>query len=133
MHDRHKDKSNRAVTSPQAVLSRRSVLGKGAVTAGAMAAAPRGSARKPAPESAGTGRTATPSPYAYPTVRNSLNPEEYGVYSNVDPAVPHFWWSQASERMLNMGERAAADPFNGYAEEVARLYPTYAQARALYR
>jgi sulfoxide reductase catalytic subunit YedY len=60
--------------------------------------------------------------------RNSWNiaaPDEYGFYANVNPAVDHPRWSQASERRIGGGffaARAPSLPFNGYATEVAGLY-----------
>ena len=54
------------------------------------------------------------------------NSREYGFYSNVNPAVDHPRWSQASERRI--GEDSLFSPkrktlmFNGYAEQVASLY-----------
>ncbi len=50
-------------------------------------------------------------------------PEEYGFYANVNPAVPHPRWSQATEGRIGEGlERRPTLPFNGYAEQVAHLY-----------
>ena len=52
-------------------------------------------------------------------------PNEYGFYANVNPAVDHPRWSQASERRIGEGFFAARHPtlpFNGYASEVADLY-----------
>jgi len=52
-------------------------------------------------------------------------PNEYGFYANVNPAVDHPRWSQASERRLGGGlfdSRHPTLPFNGYAAEVAGLY-----------
>lgn len=52
-------------------------------------------------------------------------PREYGFYANVNPAVPHPRWSQATERRIGSGFFAArlpTLPFNGYAESVAALY-----------
>lgn len=52
-------------------------------------------------------------------------PREYGFYANVNPAVPHPRWSQASERRIGTGffaPRLPTQPFNGYAEAVAGLY-----------
>jgi len=57
-----------------------------------------------------------------PTFWNEQAPNEYGFVSNVDPAVPHPRWSQATERMLGTGERRPTLPYNGYAEWVAALY-----------
>jgi sulfoxide reductase catalytic subunit YedY len=49
-------------------------------------------------------------------------PDEYGFYSNVNPAVPHPRWSQAKERRIGeLGKRDTL-PFNGYGAEVAHLY-----------
>ncbi len=53
------------------------------------------------------------------------NISEYGFYSNVNPAVDHPRWSQATERRIGGGlfeARRKTLPFNGYAEEVASLY-----------
>lgn len=57
-----------------------------------------------------------------PTFWNDLAPSEYGFYSNVDPAVPHPRWSQASERVVGSNERIPTLPFNGYGDFVADLY-----------
>jgi sulfoxide reductase catalytic subunit YedY len=58
---------------------------------------------------------------------NQLMPREYGFYANVNPAVDHPRWSQASERRITTGgllarNRVATLPFNGYADQVAGLY-----------
>jgi sulfoxide reductase catalytic subunit YedY len=47
---------------------------------------------------------------------------EYGFYANVNPAVNHPRWSQASERRIGEIGRRETLPFNGYADEVAGLY-----------
>lgn len=60
-----------------------------------------------------------------PTSWNKSNAREYGFYSNVNPDVDHPRWSQASERPVGGGLFARRVPtlkFNGYEEEVARLY-----------
>jgi len=60
-----------------------------------------------------------------PTAWNKSNAREYGFYSNVNPEVDHPRWSQASERRIGGGLFAKRQPtlmFNGYEEEVARLY-----------
>ena len=57
-----------------------------------------------------------------PTTWNSSAPGEYGFYANVNPAVPHPRWSQATEQRLGESGRRATLPFNGYAEQVAQLY-----------
>jgi methionine sulfoxide reductase catalytic subunit len=49
-------------------------------------------------------------------------PNEYGFYANVNPAVDHPRWSQASERRIGELARRETLPFNGYAEQVAHLY-----------
>jgi sulfoxide reductase catalytic subunit YedY len=49
-------------------------------------------------------------------------PNEYGFYANVNPAVDHPRWSQATERRIGEFQRRKTLPFNGYAEEVAGLY-----------
>ncbi len=51
-----------------------------------------------------------------------VNPREYGFYANVNPAVDHPRWSQASERRIGEFGRRETLPFNGYEEEVAGLY-----------
>ena len=51
-----------------------------------------------------------------------VNPREYGFYSNVNPAVDHPRWSQASERRIGEFGRRETLPFNGYEEDVADLY-----------
>lgn len=61
-----------------------------------------------------------------PTTWNRLAPQEYGFYANVNPAVAHPRWSQASERRITTGgllsqDRIPTQPFNGY-KEVASLY-----------
>jgi methionine sulfoxide reductase catalytic subunit len=57
-----------------------------------------------------------------PTSWNKSNPSEYGFYSNVNPAVDHPRWTQASERRIGEFRRRRTLPFNGYAEHVAKLY-----------
>lgn len=57
-----------------------------------------------------------------PTSWNLLQPREYGFYANVNPAVDHPRWSQATERRVGEFFRRKTLPFNGYAEEVASLY-----------
>lgn len=55
----------------------------------------------------------------------AMQPSEYGFYANVNPAVDHPRWSQATERRIGAGlfaGRAPTLPFNGYAEQVAGLY-----------
>jgi sulfoxide reductase catalytic subunit YedY len=56
------------------------------------------------------------------TLWNQIAPNEYGFYSNVNPAVDHPRWSQASERRIGELSRRPTLPFNGYGEQVAALY-----------
>ena len=59
------------------------------------------------------------------TTWNLAAPNEYGFYSNVNPAVDHPRWSQATERRIGapfLAARRPTLPFNGYADEVASLY-----------
>ncbi|HLZ30484.1 MAG TPA: protein-methionine-sulfoxide reductase catalytic subunit MsrP, partial [Chloroflexota bacterium] len=49
-------------------------------------------------------------------------PREYGFYANVNPAVDHPRWSQATERRIGDLTRRKTLPFNGYADDVASLY-----------
>jgi sulfoxide reductase catalytic subunit YedY len=51
-----------------------------------------------------------------------IQPQEYGFWANVNPAVPHPRWSQATERVLGTDERVPTQIFNGYGEFVAGLY-----------
>jgi sulfoxide reductase catalytic subunit YedY len=61
-----------------------------------------------------------------PTTWNLANSREYGFYSNVNPAVDHPRWSQATERRIGesglFAKRRPTLLFNGYAEQVASLY-----------
>ena len=53
------------------------------------------------------------------------NPREYGFYANVNPAVDHPRWSQATERRIGdglFGKRRPTLMFNGYGDQVASLY-----------
>jgi sulfoxide reductase catalytic subunit YedY len=52
----------------------------------------------------------------------ALQASEYGFWANVNPAVPHPRWSQASERVLGSDERIPTQIWNGYGEFVADLY-----------
>ncbi len=56
------------------------------------------------------------------TTWNMANPREYGFYSNVNPAVDHPRWSQATERRLGEIFKRKTLPFNGYGDKVASLY-----------
>ncbi|MGL5047977.1 MAG: protein-methionine-sulfoxide reductase catalytic subunit MsrP [Shewanella sp.] len=62
-----------------------------------------------------------------PTSWNQLASHEYGFFANVNPAVDHPRWSQATERRIGEGglfsaTRIDTQPFNGYGEFVASLY-----------
>lgn len=56
------------------------------------------------------------------TLWETLGPDEYPFESNVNPKVPHPRWSQATERLIDTGDRVATLPYNGYGEFVAKLY-----------
>jgi sulfoxide reductase catalytic subunit YedY len=56
------------------------------------------------------------------TFWNTLAPNEYDFWANVNPDVPHPRWSQRRERMLGTGEMFDTRKFNGYGEWVADLY-----------
>ncbi len=47
---------------------------------------------------------------------------EYGFYSNVNPEVDHPRWSQATERRLGEFLRRKTLMFNGYGDQVAKMY-----------
>jgi len=49
-------------------------------------------------------------------------PNEYGFYTNVNPAVDHPRWSQATERRIGEFRRRKTLMFNGYADQVASMY-----------
>jgi sulfoxide reductase catalytic subunit YedY len=60
-----------------------------------------------------------------PTTWNESGPDEYGFYANVNPAVDHPRWSQASERIIGgsgLNARQRTLMFNGYEAQVAGLY-----------
>lgn len=56
------------------------------------------------------------------TLWNTIAPNEYGFYSNVNPEVDHPRWSQRTERRIGEISRRPTLMFNGYGEEVASLY-----------
>ncbi len=56
------------------------------------------------------------------TTWNDAAASEYGFFANVNPAVDHPRWTQASERRIGELRRRDTLPFNGYANEVASLY-----------
>ncbi len=57
------------------------------------------------------------------TLWETMNPVEYPFESNVNPAIDHPRWSQKFERMIDTGLRVRTQPFNGYGDSVAKLYP----------
>ena len=61
------------------------------------------------------------------TAWNKAAPQEYGFYSNVNPAVSHPRWSQATERRIGedgglFAKRRQTQMFNGYEAQVGQLY-----------
>ncbi len=56
------------------------------------------------------------------TTWNTVLPDEYGFFANVNPAVDHPRWSQARERRIGDFFKRPTLPFNGYADQVASLY-----------
>jgi methionine sulfoxide reductase catalytic subunit len=57
------------------------------------------------------------------TTWNRRAPLEYGFYANVNPAVDHPRWSQATEQRIGESGRRGTLMFNGYGKQVAGLYP----------
>ncbi len=53
---------------------------------------------------------------------NTVKPNEYGFWANVNPEVDHPRWTQAKERRIGQFLRIPTLPFNGYADKVASLY-----------
>lgn len=51
-----------------------------------------------------------------------LQSAEYGFWANVNPAVPHPRWSQATEEVIGTGMRRETLLFNGYGDYVAGIY-----------
>jgi sulfoxide reductase catalytic subunit YedY len=56
------------------------------------------------------------------TLWESLAPDEYPFESNVNPNIPHPRWSQATERVVDTGNRVNTQLYNGYGDYVAKLY-----------
>jgi sulfoxide reductase catalytic subunit YedY len=56
------------------------------------------------------------------TFWEAINPDEYGFWANVNPAVPHPRWSQANERLIGTNDRVPTQIYNGYGSSVASLY-----------
>lgn len=67
------------------------------------------------------------------TYWQTVGPSEYGFWANVNPAVAHPRWSQASERLIGTDERVPTQIFNGYGEQVAGLYKNNDAGIWLYR
>jgi sulfoxide reductase catalytic subunit YedY len=57
-----------------------------------------------------------------PTAWKMSAPHEYGFYSNVNPAVDHPRWSQATERRIGEFLKRRTLMFNGYGDQVQGLY-----------
>lgn len=57
-----------------------------------------------------------------PTSWNRAAPGEYGFYANVNPEVDHPRWSQATEQRIGQRGRRKTLMFNGYGEQVEKLY-----------
>ena len=53
---------------------------------------------------------------------NVATPNEYGFFANVNPEVDHPRWSQARERRIGEFLRRPTLMFNGYGDQVARMY-----------
>jgi sulfoxide reductase catalytic subunit YedY len=94
---------------------------------------------KPVPKQNGAPlRLATPWKYGFKSVKSivhfeftdkrprtyweALASDEYGFWANVNPAVAHPRWSQATERVLGTDERVPTQLYNGYGEFVASMY-----------
>ncbi|HWB48913.1 MAG TPA: protein-methionine-sulfoxide reductase catalytic subunit MsrP [Stellaceae bacterium] len=94
---------------------------------------------KPLPKQDGAPlRLATPWKYGFKSIKSivrveftdkrpvgyweQLQDSEYGFWANVNPAVPHPRWSQATERVLGTDQRVPTLIYNGYGAYVASLY-----------
>jgi sulfoxide reductase catalytic subunit YedY len=95
---------------------------------------------KPVPKSMGAPlRLAVPWKYGFKSIKSivkftftdkrpksyweSLQASEYGFWANVNPAVDHPRWSQATEEIIGTnGQRRPTLLFNGYGEYVANIY-----------
>lgn len=53
---------------------------------------------------------------------NIAAPSLYGFYSNVNPDTKHLRWSQKKERRIGKFKKIKTSLFNGYGEQVAKLY-----------
>ncbi len=63
------------------------------------------------------------------TFWEGIQPSEYGFWANVNPAVAHPRWSQATERLLTSNERVPTQIYNGYGAFVADLYSGLGQEK----
>lgn len=106
---------------------------------------------KPLPKQMGAPlRLATPWKYGFKSIKGivrikfqndrprtyweTTGPDEYGFWANVNPAVAHPRWSQASEELIGTGgERVPTKIFNGYGEQVAGIYKDMKIGDLLYR
>lgn len=95
---------------------------------------------KPVPKQMGAPlRLATPWKYGFKSIKSivrftftdqrpktfweAIAPDEYGFWANVNPAVAHPRWSQATEEVIGSGGRRVPTLiYNGYGEFVADLY-----------
>ncbi|MEK9967887.1 MAG: protein-methionine-sulfoxide reductase catalytic subunit MsrP [Ferrovibrio sp.] len=101
---------------------------------------------KPLPKQNGAPlRLATPWKYGFKSVKSivrftftdkrpktfweSLQDGEYGFWANVNPAVSHPRWSQATEEVIGTGKRIPTQIYNGYGEQVAGLYKDLASEK----
>ncbi len=57
-----------------------------------------------------------------PSTWNLRAPGEYGFFANVNPRHDHPRWSQATEQRIGESSRRSTLMFNGYADQVGRLY-----------
>jgi sulfoxide reductase catalytic subunit YedY len=63
------------------------------------------------------------------TFWSQIQPSEYGFWANVNPAVPHPRWSQATETLLGTSQRVPTQIWNGYGAFVADMYSDKASER----
>ena len=61
--------------------------------------------------------------YQPPTFWTTQQGLEYDFVANVNPRIAHPRWSQAREKMIGTEEEHFTRLFNGYREQVARMYP----------
>ncbi|MBZ5516681.1 MAG: protein-methionine-sulfoxide reductase catalytic subunit MsrP [Acidobacteriia bacterium] len=57
-----------------------------------------------------------------PTFWHDVVPAEYDFQANINPNKPHPRWSQATERIVEIGETVPTRLYNGYGKYVAQLY-----------